>query len=136
MADLYMTFEILASDLRWLGVSMALSLAASGTLSSQFSIFCTSPSVLTLWKPRYEKMAFCGSVLLVSLNSLKDKIWEQNQAKAKENQHNHISFLMVILSPKMYHCPKICSLRENKGIKWKMSDTGRSLATVYTRRFD
>lgn len=40
--------------------SMALSLAASGTLSSQSSIFWTSPSVLTLWKPRYEKLAFSG----------------------------------------------------------------------------
>lgn len=40
--------------------SMALSLAAPGNLSSQSRIFWTSPSVLTLWKPTYEELAFSG----------------------------------------------------------------------------
>lgn len=69
--------------------SVALSLAASGSLSSQSWIFWTSPSLLTLWKPNYEELVFSGPL---SQPFTLGKI-----SYVKQNTTHH--FLVVVMSP-------------------------------------
>lgn len=123
LADLYMTFEILASDLPQLGLHGCKPSHVRDFVLPNSYFLALSVSLLTLWKPRIWE----ASIFWTSLSVLSQ--WKVRHT----NQSTTHLFLLADWSQSMTSAEKTCSLKGNNELNWKMPSTRRTLALCTKR---